>query len=761
MTARGLFPILLLALLFVLVFGCDIEDEEEKKKSSGHSVILADDPFLQEQARHFLFEGIPKGFNPENITRPFYAVQAIENGAYAGGPEGIFLIESSKPENIFDEDTIYSLYYHHGMDKVLAGGTNALYIIGQEISSVDVPEAGSINDIYHFDDVIWLGTEHGIYAGGLDGFSHHDYAGDVFVRDIAVCTCETTVAATSNGLIIAKAGLTDLWNSSNYLPSDDVYAVEVDSADNVWIGTNKGIVYRARATGEFSYFGGEQGLPYEIVTSFSLAPDTELPWMGTTWGVIRKTEAGWDYFAGQRWLQHNYVNDISAVQDSRDTWIATNNGVTRIRNLWRTMNEKAEIYEQGIRARHDRLTGLVSECDLVYPGDLDLFIQKDSDNDGLWTGMYLASLSFKYAVTGDENVRQLADRHFDAMATLEGVTGIPGLIARSVVPYGEKSLDPECHPYCQWQGNKDMDLDWKSDASSDEMTGHFYAYAIYYDLAAQGEQREKLIKLVHRIASYLVDNDYYLIDWDGRPTKWGIWNPRALYNWWNYRDAEDDPGRLVGLVYANSLEILSFMRTAYHITGDVKFLDAYYDLANNWGLADMMINAAVNFLGVTNHSTDELLFLAYYPLLRYEDDPVLRLKYLDSLHRSFEANRIENSSFFNITYGALVKGGEDFGLDAAVTNLRDIPLDLVTWTMQNSQRADIITNALGELIDGQPVSDYNLPPVPMDERRTMKWNRDPFVLDGGNGGYSEEAGTFYLLPYWMGRYHGFITGPAN
>jgi len=40
----------------------------------------------------------------------------------------------------------------------------------------------------------------------------------------------------------------------------------------------------------------------------------------------------------------------------------------------------------------------------------------------------------------------------------------------------------------------------------------------------------------------------------------------------------------------------------------------------------------------------------------------------------------------------------------------------------------------------------------------MKWNGNPFIVDGGNGGYSEDDGAFFLLPYWMGRSHGFLSG---
>jgi len=44
-----------------------------------------------------------------------------------------------------------------------------------------------------------------------------------------------------------------------------------------------------------------------------------------------------------------------------------------------------------------------------------------------------------------------------------------------------------------------------------------------------------------------------------------------------------------------------------------------------------------------------------------------------------------------------------------------------------------------------------------DERPVMKWNGNPFVVDGGNEGRSEDDGGFYLLAYWMGRYFGFVV----
>jgi hypothetical protein len=45
--------------------------------------------------------------------------------------------------------------------------------------------------------------------------------------------------------------------------------------------------------------------------------------------------------------------------------------------------------------------------------------------------------------------------------------------------------------------------------------------------------------------------------------------------------------------------------------------------------------------------------------------------------------------------------------------------------------------------------------LPPDERPVMKWNSNPFDIDGGSDGRGEDDGAAFLLPYWMGRYHGF------
>jgi len=53
-----------------------------------------------------------------------------------------------------------------------------------------------------------------------------------------------------------------------------------------------------------------------------------------------------------------------------------------------------------------------------------------------------------------------------------------------------------------------------------------------------------------------------------------------------------------------------------------------------------------------------------------------------------------------------------------------------------------------------------LTPIPPDERHSLRWNADPFYLDRG-GGYEEYDPGHWLLPYWMGRYYGFICNSTE
>jgi hypothetical protein len=254
-------------------------------------------------------------------------------------------------------------------------------------------------------------------------------------------------------------------------------------------------------------------------------------WLGSTNGAARfdpKAKHRWDrwqYFWGKRWLPDNDVRNIVVEEGdpTRNVWIRTQTAIALIE--WRpmTLAQKAALFEERIAARHVR-HGMVSDSALRVPGDITSSVTHDSDNDGLWTAIYLGAEAYRYAVTREPQARANARRSAQLLMRLEEITGIPGFPARSFVSTNEpKPHSGEWHPTPggQWL--------WKGDTSSDEIVGHYFGYALYFDLVADDADKVAVSKVVARITDHLVRNDYDLIDLDGRPTRWGS-GPSATSN---------------------------------------------------------------------------------------------------------------------------------------------------------------------------------------------------------------------------------------
>ena len=156
-----------------------------------------------------------------------------------------------------------------------------------------------------------------------------------------------------------------------------------------------------------------------------------------------------------------------------------------------------------------------------------------------------------------------------------------------------------------------------------------------------------------------------------------------------------------------------------------------------------------------------------FPLLIHERDAELRRLYLASIRRTWFAERPEQSPFFNFIYGASLQASRwtdptkrpatsliepaDYDRDECIAWFRDVPKDTVHWTISNSGRNDLGTLATNRF--GRLTSQTLLP---VSERPVMRWNGDPYQLEGGSEGKYRDDGAAILLPYWMGRYHRFI-----
>ena len=482
-------------------------------------------------------------------------------------------------------------------------------------------------------------------------------------------------------------------------------------------------------------------LPVSPVTVIRRADDQTL-YLGTAKGLIRYSTAEGEvpirYLAGRRWLADDRVLGIglgerNAATGENEIWVETPAGFTRISERLMTLAEKARIFEERIRLRHVRY-GMTSDSILTRPGDTSSNRTVSSDNDGLWTALYVAAEAFRYRVTGEAEARDFARQGMQALIRLEEITGNPGFPARSIIRKGE-DIQPTDG---EWHDTADGLWRWKGDTSSDEIAGHYFVYPIYYDLVANEAEKAKLRQVITRITDHILDHDYQLVDLDGKRTLWGWWGPTAIWD-----DATE-----TGL---RALHLLAHLRVASYMTGNPRYQQAYDELIARHRYHLLTRNQKINYPGYDNHADDELAFISYYPLLQYEKDPRLREAYLDSLDRAWQVERPERVPLWNFIYAAGSKKAE-YDRAESIRTLREIPMDQIEWTVTNSHRADVPRDLLADRF-GRAQS---LSVLPYDELPMSKWNGNPYRLDGGSGGRREDDGAYFLLPYWMGRYHQLI-----
>ena len=463
----------------------------------------------------------------------------------------------------------------------------------------------------------------------------------------------------------------------------------------------------------------------------------DVTWIGTSEGATRvdRSRNTREYFAGRRWLPDDRVTGIGFQGDV--IWIETSAGFSRIEYKQTRLEEKSRAFVDRVQQRHNRW-GLTASSQLRVPGDLASNQLVSSDNDGLWTAMYVAAESFRYAVTRESDARENARRGMQAIMRLETITGIPGFPARSVVKVGE-DIQPKDG---EWHDASDKEWRWKGDTSSDEIVGHYFIYPIYHDLVASDEEKPALRSVVDRMTNHVLDHGYQLVDVDGQKTRWGWWGPDLIW---------EDPDE-TGL---RALHMLSHLRVALHLTTDAgfrsKYRRAYDDLIKAHKYHLLTRNLKIMVPGHINHSDDELALLSYYPLLRYEDDRALLDVYKQSLERSWQIERPERNPLWNFIYAAGTSASE-FDRAESIRTLREIPMDLVQWDVRNSNRHDVPVDPMNDRFNRRQA----LIVLPYDELPMSKWNGNPYNLDGGSGGRSEDDGAYFLLPYWMGRYHKLI-----
>ncbi len=579
-------------------------------------------------------------------------------------------------------------------------------------------------------------TPGALYRLTAEGFVLLDGIGFGDARGLAVRP-DGDVYVVCRHAVLRRYGKRPRWGtmlpSMTGAPDAELTCIAADPAGMLWVGSEKGVyVFDGRSEwlppAEFSFF------PRCEITRLAFGENGALL-IGTPVGLYIADGEKTRFYGRGRYLAGDRVECIAASGGA--LWVGTEGGLVRLTRQLMPLSEK-EAYYDAMNPAFLR-EGYYTKREGTRSGDLSDGRVTITDNDGLWTAVFVAAQCLKYAVTGSEAALGYARTSLRALIKLQKISGIPGFPARAVRRPGEDRYgdgDPEWHAASDETGP----LEWKGETSSDELTGHYYALAWYFDLCADEAEKALIADCVRDMTDHILTHGYTLCDTDGEPTTWAHFGPYEL----------NDDDSWCWEKGINSLELLTFLRIAYHVTGDGSYLEEQRRLA--WD-AHYAMNLATYKKDDAHscHIDDRLGFLNITHLLRLETDEAL-LRYVKfALRRHYEYEKKEHNPYFDFVFAAALGCHTD--VTEAVRSLEEYPLDLRCYPVCNSVRPDLPREPRAADFGEAP---HTLEAIPVSERTTDLLSSNAFSLDSRRDESSVIAPTCWLLGYWYGRYAGLI-----
>jgi hypothetical protein len=508
------------------------------------------------------------------------------------------------------------------------------------------------------------------------------------------------------------------------------------STNKLMVGTKDGYLVLNPITGKVI-----QPLKKELPVSSinDLLVVNNQTWFSTSDGAFREESGKYRYFQGERWLVNNDIIDMEADTEG-NIYLLSPTGLSKIEFSPTTLAAKTKKIQDDIRKYHMRY-GFVCEINYLKPGDLTTAQAVDNDNDGLWTTLYLGSQAFRFATTGEEIAKRYAWESFEAFERLLTVNPLKGFPSRT---FERKGI---IHDTLAWRPSQNPEWDWKGTTSTDEYIGYlFVATVMDHFIAKTAPEKRRIADFIDAIMTHIIDNNYYFIDVDGQPTRWGRWNPDYVNSYAKYVDDRK----------LNSAHLIAGLQLAYSLTGKEKYKSEAFKMMDKYGYLDNIMIPMKTMMQTTefvhkgevmgdtwNHSDDEMSFLTYWVLHKYAFNDSLKKKYEWVAQDHWEIERPEKDGLWNLlTYG--ISGNID--LNSTIWYLREYTPDLDRYSTKNSHRKDLvrIPDNFREQITKELLTS--------GERPMIRHNTNPFALDCNDGRTSRLAGDEYLLPYWMARY---------
>lgn len=634
---------------------------------------------------------------------------------------------------------------------VILGTWNGLYLFrDNKLTKVDevVPPISAVCN--SGEKRIALGPN-GIWQSNGENWEKLEYRIARSVRDAIADDDGNLYVATDAGLYWCCDGRSQLFQDTSELFSCYVKAVSFAPDNKVWAGVLGGVSVRQNNR-LIQNLTPAEGIPSVFVNCISQSPDGVM-WVGTDVGVVRFAADGSHSLRfSKRWLADNKVNDV-AFDEEGNAWVATAGGMSVIKRKKMNLAEKQNYFYSQLMTKHIREPWICGNLRLEVPGDTSSWRNSDDDNDGEYTGGYLAMESFRYAVTKNEDALIKARKAFTFLKLLQEVTETEAFFARTIVPadwtevhdpnrtYTERQIadalveDPRYKPVeNRWRKSADEKWLWKGDTSSDEMCGHMMGYFFFYEYAATEEDKTAIRKHVSKIMDGLIKNNYNLVDIDGTHTRWGVWSPDILNGSADWASEKS----------INSFELLAYLKFAAQITGDKIYENEYLRLIEEEGFLENVSNLNKKNPAWQVYFDRTLEGYLFPILLKYEKDPE-RIEFYQNLAEEWMAKQTAGENLINnLTY--TISTGKKMNVKQTIDFLKDAPLDLVDWHIDHTLREDV------EIVRKPILEEIQISELPpASERATVRWDKNPWAAVQGDPSQVREP-VFWLWPYWMARY---------
>ncbi len=377
---------------------------------------------------------------------------------------------------------------------------------------------------------------------------------------------------------------------------------------------------------------------------------------------------------------------------------------------------------QELLARHLPY-GTVLDPIFAAPDSEEIVNYTRCGDSAIWTGHYLAAQSFRYAVTEDPDALAEIFALLEGIRTLVQVTG-PGLLARCTFPetspYARMIMDEERNNGHFTGAVNGEGWVWIANTSRDQYAGVFFGLNAAWELVPDPEARSRILALVTEMLEYLIDRNWLVTMPDGRPsTLFGIRPDQQLSLLKVGSRVNPDRYRQLYLDYADSSSFLVNLPIALEVR---ELHDSYFKFNLN--------------------------YIHFWNLLGPGNDPEsIRADYWRAYETLRRATAGHQNAHFNMIDRAI--RGSDDTRDAETVEMLD------QWLTR--PRRDFAVDHTREL--AACGANRACQPIPVARRinTDFLWQRSPFQLSAGGGGFIEPSGIDYLLPYWMARYYGLLN----